>query len=92
MLLRVDPAAEGRLVPVMLNDPGVEFRRDAVAHLLSQADGLFSGKDVNETRLLQQVIYRQTLNAARDDDQIKVIVEKLKKLGVKLTCLAILDS
>ena len=84
LLLRVDPAAEGRLVPVMLNDPGVEFRRDAVAHLLSQADGLFSGKDVNETRLLQQVIYRQTLNAARDDDQIKVIVQKLKKLGVQV--------
>ncbi|MFP6603334.1 MAG: hypothetical protein VB862_12460, partial [Pirellulaceae bacterium] len=60
------------------------FRRDAVAHLLSQADGLFSGKDVNETRLLQQVIYRQTLNAARDDDQIKVIVQKLKKLGVQV--------
>jgi len=84
LLLRVDPAAEGRLVPVMLNDPGVEFRRDAVAHLLSQADGLFSGKDLNETRLLQQVVYRQTLNAARDDDQIKVIVEKLKKLGVQV--------
>jgi len=84
LLLRVDPAAEGRLVPVMLNDPGVEFRRDAVAHLLSQADGLFSDKDLNETRLLQQVIYRQTLNAARDDDQIKVIVQKLKKLGVQV--------
>ena len=84
LLLRVDPAAQGRLVPVMLNDPGVEFRRDAVAHLLRQADGLFSDKDLNETRLLQQVIYRQTLNAARDDDQIKVIVAKLKKLGVQV--------
>ena len=84
LLLRVDPAAEGRLVPVMLNDPGVEFRRDAVAHLLRQADGLFAGKDASETRLLQQVIYRQTLNAARDDDQIKTIVQKLKKLGVEV--------
>ncbi len=84
LLLRVDPKAEGRLVPVMLNDPGVEFRRDAVAHLLRQADSLFAGKDANETRLLQQVIYRQTLNAARDDDQIKTIVQKLKKLGVQV--------
>ena len=84
LLLRVDPQAEGRLVPAMLNDPGVEFRRDAVAHLLRQADGLFAGKDANETRLVQQVIYRQTLNAARDDDQIKTIVQKLKKLGVQV--------
>lgn len=84
LLLRVDPVAEGRLVPMMLNDPGVEFRRDAVAHLMAQADRLFAGKAVEETRLLQQVIYRQTLNAARDDDQIKAIVEKLKKLGVQV--------
>ena len=84
LLLRVDPAAKGRLVPTMLNDPGVEFRRDAVAHLLGQADGLFAGKDVQETRLLQELVYRQTLNAARDDDQIKVIVQKLKKLGVQV--------
>ena len=84
LLLRVDPVAEGRLVPMMLNDPGVEFRRDAVAHLMAQADRLFAGKAVEETRLLQQVIYRQTLNAARDDDQIQAIVEKLKKLGVQV--------
>jgi hypothetical protein len=82
LLVRVDPAAQGRLVPTMLNDPGVEFRRDAVAHLLNQAEGLFAGKDPAQTRLLQQVIYQQTLAAARDDDQIKVIVKKLKKLGV----------
>ena len=84
LLVRVDAGAQGRLVPTMLNDPGVEFRRDAVAHLLGQADGLFAGKDIGETRLLQQVIYQQALAAARDDDQIKGIVGKLKKLGVEV--------
>ena len=84
LLLRVDSGAQGRLVPAMLNDPGVEFRRDAVAHLLRQADNLFAGKNENETRLLQQVIYQQSLNAARDDDQIKTIVQKLKQLGVQV--------
>ena len=84
LLLQVDPGAQGRLVPAMLNDPGVEFRRDAVAHLLRQAENLFAGKNESETRLLQQVIYQQSLNAARDDDQIKTIVQKLKQLGVQV--------
>ncbi len=47
LLLRVDPAAEDRLVPQMLDDPARELRRDAVERVIAEARsrGLEKGAD-----------------------------------------------
>ncbi len=76
-LVKVDDTATSRIIPGMLNDPSVEFRRDAVARLLTQADTLFEDGKKSES----QPIYEMALTGARDDDQIKSIVEKLRELG-----------
>jgi hypothetical protein len=76
-LVKVDDTATSRIIPGMLNDPSVEFRRDAVARLLKQADTLFEDGKKSES----QPIYEMALTGARDDDQIKSIVEKLRELG-----------
>lgn len=76
-LVQVDDTAENRIIPGMLNDRSVEFRRDAVARLMKQADGLFEAGQKEESK----PIYEMALSAARDDDQIKAIVEKLDQLG-----------
>ena len=76
LLLRVDPSASDRLIPEMLHDPSIDFRRDAVARLLEQADPLFNG--ANRAEALP--IYLEALSGARDLDQIKLIAERLKAL------------
>ena len=70
LLLSVEPKAESRLLPQMLSDPSVELRRDAVAQLLTQAEG------ANEKKVLQTAF-----SAAVDDDQVKDIAKRLKDLG-----------
>lgn len=76
LLLRVDPTASNRLIPQMLHDPSVDFRRDAVARLLEQAEPLFEAEKKDEAVAL----YREALSGARDLDQIKTIAERLKSL------------
>src|SRR5262249_2473058 len=46
-LVRLDPKAPGRLLPGMLDDPGAELRRDAVAVVLAEAKGLLD-KDARD--------------------------------------------
>ena len=76
-LVRVDPTTSDRLIPGMLDDPGVELRRDAVARLIGEAaqvaEGSESGKAVP--------LYRKALTAARDLDQIKLLASRLRKQG-----------
>lgn len=76
-LTRVDPSTPDRLIPDMLDDPGVEFRRDAVARLLAEAAVQEEAKKSTEAT----ATYRRALDAARDVDQIKVIEAKLVALG-----------
>ncbi len=76
-LIKVDDTASNRLIPGMLNDSSVEFRRDAVARLLTQANTLFDAGQKEQS----QPIYQMALSGARDDDQIKEIVDKLHELG-----------
>jgi hypothetical protein len=78
LLTRVDPTTPDRLLPGMLNDPSVEIRRDAVARVLKRAGELFDSDKKDDAKS----VYQQALNAARDDDQVKVAVEKLGKLDV----------
>ncbi len=77
-LLRADPAAKDRLIPGMLDDPSVELRRDAVARLVDRAAALQGAEKKAEAVAL----YRQALAAARDLDQVDLLVGRLGKLGV----------
>ena len=74
LIAGVDPAAEARLIPLLLNDPSLELRRDAVAHSAEQAGKI---KD----KVAAAAAYKQAFAAARDQDQIKELAEKLKSLG-----------
>lgn len=74
-VIAVDPAAADRIVPKLLNDPSVEFRRDAVQRLMEQGEKLFASD-----KAASGDIFLQAIGAARDEDQIKAIVEQLKKL------------
>ncbi len=76
-LTRADTTAADRLVPNMLDDPGLEFRRDAVARILSSAEKI----PADNPRDQRLALYRQALNGARDEDQIKTIAERLAGLG-----------
>jgi hypothetical protein len=77
LVLQVDPAAEQRLVPGLVNDPSMELRRDGIAYALSRAKELLDrGKRAEAAEA-----YRQTLTAARDLDQINEAAEQLRALG-----------
>ena len=76
-LLKVDPDAEQRIVPQLLNDPSVELRRDAVAWLIDQGEKtLQSGKGSKAREL-----FEQAFEAARDRDQIDSLTKQLRELG-----------
>jgi len=75
-LCRADQTAADRLIPKMLNDPSVEFRRDAVARLLIEAEQLDSDKKPEAAD-----VYRRALGGARDLDQVQEIVKKLEGHG-----------
>jgi hypothetical protein len=79
-LLRVDPSAADRLIPGMLDDPGWEFRRDAVARLIQEASRHAEAKRPAEA----VAVYRQALNAARERDQVDLIAQRLRGLGEKV--------
>jgi len=76
-LVRIDPKTPERLLPGMLNDPGAELRRDAVAMVLKEADSQF-----DKDKAAASKTYQQALAAARDRDQVDKIADQLKKLGV----------
>lgn len=76
-LCRADKTAADRLIPNMLNDPSVEFRRDAVARLLTEAETLETDKKADDAAK----VYRQALTGARDLDQVQQIVKKLEGFG-----------
>jgi hypothetical protein len=79
-LLKVDASAQARLVPGMLDDPSAEFRRDAVALHLKQA------QQFDEKKQAEQAVaeYRKALRGAVHDDQVKQIVAALKKHEVEV--------
>ena len=75
-LVRVNRGAADQLIGQMLHDPSVELRRDAVARLLADADRRRSAADATGAVRL----YRDALDGARDEDQIKEIVSHLRQL------------
>jgi hypothetical protein len=79
-LARVDPSAPGRLLPGMLHDPGAELRRDAVAVVLDRAQALLDKGD----KVAATAAYREALSGACEKDQVDLIAQKLKPLGVEV--------
>jgi outer membrane protein assembly factor BamB len=75
-LVRLDLTTPDRLLPGMLDDPGAELRREAVAVVMKRAQQLYDAKDKQAKALFQQAF-----TAARDRDQVKLCVERLKALG-----------
>ena len=76
-LLSQDPTARERIIPKMLDDADIDMRRDAVANLMVQAEKTTDQKDAVKT-------YRRALMSARDEDQVRKIVARLKKLDVEV--------
>jgi hypothetical protein len=80
LVLESDKSAADRLLPVMVDDPSPELRRDAVARLLDQADKLSdAGKPAAALPLL-----RQAFAAAREQGQISRAAAGLRKQGEKI--------
>lgn len=77
LLVQVDKKATARLIPGMLLDPSPEFRRDAVARLVTLAGELQQAQQQD----LAITLYRRALAGATDDDQVKAITGPLRKLG-----------
>jgi hypothetical protein len=79
-LVRIDPKAPGRLLPAMLDDPGAELRRDAVATELDRAKAVLDKGDKDAAA----GAYRKALQHARDRDQVQLAARQLKGLGVEV--------
>tara|TARA_R110002111_G_scaffold251720_2_gene316228 strand:+ start:8020 stop:9135 length:1116 start_codon:yes stop_codon:yes gene_type:complete len=79
-LIKVDPKAEDRLIPGMINDTSVTLRRDAVQRLIDEAKSLEKAEKKDEAKK----VYLQALSGATDDDQVKAIVKPLRGLGEKI--------
>lgn len=76
ILTGVDAALPDRIIPDMLLDPSPEFRRDAVARLITSAEKSLSNKD-NDTA---KATFKKALSGATDDDQVKKIAKQLKEM------------
>src|SRR5206468_4094448 len=78
-LVRADPKAPARLLPDLLQDPGSrELRRDAVGVVLKEAQALLDKGD----KAGAAAAYAKALLGARDQDQVELVAERLKGLGV----------
>jgi hypothetical protein len=77
MLTTADATARDRLIPGMLDDPGSEFRRDAVQRLVDEAVRLKTRQALAEA----VQVYRRALSGARDQDQCDLISQALDSLG-----------
>jgi hypothetical protein len=78
-LAKVDPAAPERLLPGMLDDPGRELRRDAVARAIREAE-----KTLKDDKPAGTEALRRAFRSARDVDQVNGLAKQLKSLGVEI--------
>jgi hypothetical protein len=78
-LVRLDPTTPQRLLPKLLDDPGAELRRDAVAVKLKH--GL---KEKFDTPAAKKEYFKDLLQHARDRDQVNQICAELKKHGLDI--------
>ncbi|MCP4191928.1 MAG: hypothetical protein GY768_15040 [Planctomycetaceae bacterium] len=76
-IVRADPAAKSRIIPSLIDDPSLELRREAVSALLTRADQ--AKTDGKQGAAI--AMYRSSLEAARDVDQIDTATKQLRELG-----------
>ncbi len=76
LLRKAEPALAQRLIPDMLQDPSVELRRESVALRMEQAQQSQATGDMQQASAL----FREALDGARDEDQIKLIAHSLRAL------------
>lgn len=76
-IIQADPEARDRIVPGLIDDPSLELRREAVSDRLQQAETAHA-EDKKDAAI---AMYRSSLDAARDVDQIETATEKLRELG-----------
>ncbi|MCI0456668.1 MAG: hypothetical protein L0Z62_06775 [Gemmataceae bacterium] len=79
-LVRIEPKTADRLLPGMLDDPGAELRRDAVAVVLREAKTRLDKDDRDGAR----TSYQKALKHACDRDQVQLVARQLKELGVEV--------
>ncbi len=79
-LQKVQPQTAETMIPGFLQDPSAELRREAVAKLLKEAQAI----NAENTPNLAIALYKKALKGAVDDDQVKQIVEPLRKLKVEV--------
>ena len=72
-LLKQDDTLSQRLIPGLLQDPHPDFRRDAVARLISLA------ADADGERAVE--LYREALLGAVHEDQVKTVAKVLNAAG-----------
>jgi len=77
-LIKVDPTTPDRLLPQMLDDPGLELRRDAVIRALAHAEQLRENDELEA-----KLAFKELLDSARDYDQVMDIAKRLESLGEK---------
>lgn len=80
LIQNANPKLAEKLIPGLINDPSVELRRDAVAHVLE------AGTAKQTSKLTQAAVqdFRKALDAARDIDQIQAATTALRQLNQKV--------
>lgn len=79
LIQRADAAKADAIEPGLLNDPSQELRRGAVQRLIAEAKQKAAAKSDGEAK----AVFQKAFNAARDEDQVKAIVDGMEKLGEK---------
>ncbi|MEZ6057104.1 MAG: hypothetical protein R3C01_10405 [Planctomycetaceae bacterium] len=79
-MIQVDPKLADQIVPLSLDDPSAEMRRDAVARLLKQGEAAQAKGDTENA----VESFQAALSGATDDDQVTPLIDKLGKLDVKV--------
>ena len=79
-LLKVDDTAYERLITKFVDDPSMELRRDAIAHLITNAQQ--SLDDGNKDQAVAE--FKAALSSARDGKQIEAITKTLRENDVQV--------
>ena len=79
-LLKVDDSAYERLITKFVDDPSMELRRDAIAHLITNAQK--SLDDGNKEQAVEK--FKAALTSARDGKQIEDITKTLRENDVEV--------
>ncbi len=80
LIRQADSAKADVIEPGLLNDPSQELRRGAVQRLIDEGRKLADAKQEAPAK----TTFARALDAARDEDQVKVIADALVKLGVEV--------